>query len=257
MSRGFQQRCSPASGKISPSADQIPRCPSAIVTFHGLSPRARRSRSTRAHDSFDSRCPLSIANTTLRPSRKAPTITSSAALLSSSPAFTYRPSAQAYTTSRLSSRRLFHPAYSSCHFARSRSIDEAESGAPSPSSPLSASSKSPWASPVEVKLRQQLADLLRTPHEQRQQPTLEALLQVPHPRSAHLDRAGHHRYPPRFAVSVTITCRRIHRPPPLRLAPAQQLGHFFLQQILDPGLNPAPSKFLQRLPLWALRQLPA
>src|SRR6202035_535664 len=93
------------------------------------------------------RCPLSIANTTLRPSRKAPTITSSAALLSSRPALTYRPSAQAYTTSRLSSRRLRHPSNSSCHFARSRSIDEAESGAPSPSSPRNASSKSPWASP--------------------------------------------------------------------------------------------------------------
>jgi hypothetical protein len=35
----------------------------------------------------------------------------------------------------------------SAGFYRSRSIEEAESGAPSPSSPRSASSKSPWASP--------------------------------------------------------------------------------------------------------------
>ena len=95
------------------------------MACHGLSPRAKRSRSTRAHDSFDSRCPLSIASTTLRPSRKAPTITSSAALLSSSPAFTYRPSGQGYTTSRLSNRRLRHVSYSNCHFARSRPIDHA------------------------------------------------------------------------------------------------------------------------------------
>src|ERR1019366_4717962 len=68
-------------------------------------------------------------------------------LLSSRPAFTYRPSAQAYTISRLSSRRLRHASNSSCHFARSRSIAHAQSGPPSPSSPHNASSKSPWASP--------------------------------------------------------------------------------------------------------------
>src|SRR5208337_657324 len=107
----------------------------------------RRTDRAALAPTFDSRCPLSMASNTLRPFRKAPTITGSAALVSSSPAFTYRPSAQAYTTSELSSFRLRQASYSSCHFARSRSIEEADSGAPSPSNLRKASSKSPWASP--------------------------------------------------------------------------------------------------------------
>ena len=57
-------------------------------TLHGFNPRSRRSRSTRAQDSLDSRCPLSTASTTLRPSRSAPMTTNSAAFVSASPAFT-------------------------------------------------------------------------------------------------------------------------------------------------------------------------
>ena len=38
-----------------------------------------------------------------------------------------------------------------------------------------------------------LADRFGPAHEQRQQPALEALLQAPHARSLHFDRADHHR----------------------------------------------------------------
>ncbi len=55
----------------SAKAAQIPRCPSATVQRQGVSPRARRSRSTAPHDSLDSCCPLSTARTTLRPSVSA------------------------------------------------------------------------------------------------------------------------------------------------------------------------------------------
>ena len=54
----------------------------------------------RLQDSLLSRCPLSQANTTLRPSDKAPMITSNAARSFAIPAFTYKPSAHWYTTSR-------------------------------------------------------------------------------------------------------------------------------------------------------------
>src|SRR5208282_5460161 len=47
--------------------------------------------------------------------------------------------------------------------------------------------------PVEVKLGQKLADFFGPAHEQRQKPTLEALLQAPYPRPLHFDRARHHR----------------------------------------------------------------
>jgi transposase len=56
-----------------------PRCPSATVACHGASPSLGRSRSTRAHDSLDSRYPLATTSTTLRPSFKAPMITNNAA----------------------------------------------------------------------------------------------------------------------------------------------------------------------------------
>src|SRR4030067_2819015 len=71
----------------------------------------------------------------------------SAAFSCSSPAFTYTPSAHRYTTFRDERSCCFHCSYSSCHFAFSRPIDDAESGAPSPSNPRSASSKSPLANP--------------------------------------------------------------------------------------------------------------
>src|ERR671923_904667 len=145
--RWFQQRCSAAAGCCSARAVQRPRWPSAIVHRQGFSPRARRSRSTAPHDSFDSRWPLSTASTTLQPSVSAPISTNRAALVSSSPALTYKPSAQTYTTSRSSSRRRFHASYSSCHWAFKRASDVGERGAASPSRPRRARSKSPNASP--------------------------------------------------------------------------------------------------------------
>jgi hypothetical protein len=95
--------------------------------------------------------------------------------------------------------------------------------------------------------------LLGAPHEQRQNPTLETLLQAPHPRPPKLDRAGHHRQAPRLAVPIAVPLRHIRCRSPFRPAAAEQLGNLLLQQILNPVLNPTPGKFLQRAPLCALR----
>src|SRR5206468_9732194 len=48
---------------------------------------------------------------------------------------------------RSSTTRVFQSSYSACQLALRRAIEGADSGAPSPSSPRKARSKSPWASP--------------------------------------------------------------------------------------------------------------
>ena len=122
--------------------------PAGYRNGHGKTRRLSMMAGTiEAHDSFDSRCPLSIANTTLRPSRKVPRSPAARPCYPQEP-LSHRDRRPRRTLLReLSSRRLRHASNSSCHFARSRSIDDAQSGAPSPSSPRNASSKSPWASP--------------------------------------------------------------------------------------------------------------
>ena len=101
----------------------------------------------RLQDSLLSRCPLSQANTTLRPSDKAPMITSNAARSFAIPAFTYKPSAHWYTTSRPDRSCWTHSSYSNCQVDFSRWIDARDNGAPAPSSPRMACSKSPVARP--------------------------------------------------------------------------------------------------------------
>src|SRR5215813_1829162 len=112
-------------------------------------PRALSSRSTPNHDSLLSRSPASHASSTFCPSDSAPTITSSAALRSAIPAFTYSPSAHQYTSSSCDKSPCFHCSYSACHMPLSRCSDVADSGAPSPNSPRKASSKSPLDSPCK------------------------------------------------------------------------------------------------------------
>jgi hypothetical protein len=56
-------------------------------------------------------------------------MTRSTALVSSSPALTYRPSAHTYTTFRSSNRRCFHASYASCQLVLSRLSEAADHGA--------------------------------------------------------------------------------------------------------------------------------
>ncbi len=134
-------------GNTAASAPQIPRCPSPTTSRGGRRPRRLRSRSNAPQLSVDSRWPLSTARMTFRPSRSPARTTRMAALSFSSPALTYTPSTQRQTGSRSASDRLFQRSYSACQPAFSRAIDAADSGAPSPSSPRRARSKSPVASP--------------------------------------------------------------------------------------------------------------
>jgi hypothetical protein len=53
---------------------------------------------------------------------------------------------------------------------------------------------------VQIQLRHQLAHFLGAPRKQRQDPTLEPLLEPAQPRLSQFDRAGHHRQPPHLAI---------------------------------------------------------
>src|SRR2546426_12072819 len=143
------------------------------------------------------------------------------------------PSAQTYTGSRSSSRRRFHVSYSACQLAFSRAIDAADSGAAAPRQPSQRQIEVPVGQPVQVQLGQEPAHFLRPPLEQRQQPTLEARLQPPHPRPPHRDRPAHETEPARLPEAVPVARRRVHPLPPLLAPPAQDLLHLLLEQLLD------------------------
>src|SRR2546426_763692 len=118
------------------------------------------------------------------------------------------PSAQTYTGSRSSSRRRFHVSYSACQLAFSRAIDAADSGAAAPRQPSQRQIEVPVGQPVQVQLGQEPPHFLRPPLEQRQQPTLEAPLQSPHPRPPHRDRPAHQTEPARLPEAVPVARRR-------------------------------------------------
>ena len=102
--------------------------------------------------------------------------------------------------------------------------------------------------PMQVQLGQELADLLGAPLEQRQQLTLEARLQPPHPRPLHRDRPAHQTEPPRLAPPVAVPRRRVHPRPPRIPLPAQDVLDLLLQHLLQPPPDPLPGVRLQRLP---------
>ena len=72
-------------GVAQPARTRCPGDPSATISRPSFRPRLWRLRRMRLQDSLLSRCPLSQANTTLRPSDKAPMITSNAARSFASP----------------------------------------------------------------------------------------------------------------------------------------------------------------------------
>ncbi len=62
------------------------------------------------------------------------------------------------------------------------------------------------------------------------------------------DQADARGQPPRLAVAVAIATRRVDDLPALRLAAAEQLRHFRLEEILHPCLDLCPGPRLQGLP---------
>ena len=102
--------------------------------------------------------------------------------------------------------------------------------------------------PVQVQLRQESAHFFGPPLEQRQQSALEPRLQPTDARPADRDRARHRAQPARLAVPVPIPRRGVHPVPTLVSAPAQDLLHFFLQELLQQPLHALPGERLQALP---------
>ena len=86
--------------------------------------------------------------------------------------------------------------------------------------------------------------------EEREQPADEPILQVAHPRPPHRNRAIHQREVPRLAMPVARADRRVQRRPPRGRRPAQQRGHFVLQELLDEGLDVGAGERLERVPGW-------
>jgi hypothetical protein len=101
---------------------------------------------------------------------------------------------------------------------------------------------------VEVELGQQLVDLLRAAHEQGQDAALEPLLEPPHPRAAHGDRAAAHRDPPLLAVAVAVALGGIHGLAALGLTPTEELGDLLLEEVLEELLDLRAGEPLEVLP---------
>src|SRR5215212_8336667 len=92
-----QSRCWRVAGKTSRRAAHNPRAPSPTATTGARIPRRRRSRSSSAHDSVDSRSPSETATSSLVPSARTPTITNQHRWACSKRTRKWSPSAQRYT----------------------------------------------------------------------------------------------------------------------------------------------------------------
>ena len=92
-----QQRCSRVAGNTSRSAAHSPSAPSPTMTTGARMPRRRKSRSSSAQSSPDSRCPSATATSSLVPSARTPTITRQHRRPSSKRMLKWMPSAQQYT----------------------------------------------------------------------------------------------------------------------------------------------------------------
>ena len=102
---------------------------------------------------------------------------------------------------------------------------------------------------MQVKLRQQLANLLSPATEQRQDATLEALFEVANPRTLDRDRPAHQRQLARLAMTVAVHRRRtLHKGPTLALGATYQLRDLFFQEHLDEFLDPLAGHRFQLLP---------
>ena len=98
---------------------------------------------------------------------------------------------------------------------------------------------------VQVQLRQQLTHLLSAASEQRQDGTLEALLQAPHPRTFYLDRAGRQRQLTQLPVSISVAAGRIQQGLALLTNSSQYVRDFLFQYRLHQLLNLRARPLLQ------------
>ena len=86
---------------------------------------------------------------------------------------------------------------------------------------------------VEVEFGQHRAEFLALALKERQHPGLEGFVEAAQPRALNGDRAGGQRQAPRFAVTVTVAAVCAALMP----AAPEELGHFRLEQVLEPVLD--------------------
>src|SRR5262249_25814350 len=153
-----------------------------------------------------------------------------------------------------STERRFHRSDSACQPALSRAIEGADSGAPSPSSPRKARSKSPWANPCRYSSgnsrptssvrrlnagSSRLSKRSLSPRTRGRRSVIVPLLR--------LSRRGLPQ-PSRLAPAVPIARRRVNRVAPLIPRSAQDAVDLFLQHLLQQPLHALPRECLQAFP---------
>src|SRR6266705_1330797 len=191
-----QHLCSLVCGKTSRSARHSPSAPSPTITTGAPIPRRRRSRSSSAQSSVDSRVPSATATSSLRPSARTPTITRQ----HSRPCSPRRmlkctPSAQQYTSSTSERSRCPKASRSACHWVVSRVTTEADRPAAEPNSSVNAGTKSLELSPCRYSSGSTSATFPAAPDPPGQDHALELLAlaglgvdaAVVDPRADHLD----------------------------------------------------------------------
>src|SRR2546426_847211 len=72
--------------------------------------------------------------------------------------------------------------------------------------------------------------------------------QAPHSRAAHGDRSVAQRQVARLAMTVAVARSRVDLLASLRLLASQQFGHFLLEKILQPRLDPLAHQALEAVP---------
>src|SRR6266571_3979616 len=185
-----------SAGKTSRSARHSPSAPSPTITTGAPIPRRRRSRSSSAQSSVDSRVPSATATSSLRPSARTPTITRQ----HSRPCSPRRmlkctPSAQQYTSSTSERSRCPKASRSACHWVVSRVTTEADRPAAEPNSSVNAGTKSLELSPCRYSSGSTSATFPAAPDPPGQDHALELLAlaglgvdaAVVDPRADHLD----------------------------------------------------------------------
>ena len=157
---------------------------------------------------------------------------------------------EVFTGSRSASGRVRQSSYSACHPAFSRAIEAADSGAPSPSSPRRARSKSPSARPCRYSCGSSCPTASVRRLNTRQELTFEPLGQPADAWPAQGDRPRAQAQPPGLPKPVAIAGRGIDAPRAARIASAAQQH----RRPLPPApsatdlCTPLPGEGLQALP---------